>query len=258
MLLAIVLVVAAAPEVNLLSLEAGTVLGESAPAYGGAWSAEALTDGSATTGWSSPSGTRGPFAFSFELEQRSAMTALEVDNSGAEEGGYPGISAAVVELWVEGQKIVALEVPKRGKARAALPKNTLGRNVRLVVPKNHGNGSYTELMEVTLLGAGLEPTPAPSRSITALWAFEDGVIRLSADGGSLSGCVLRGADALRLRGTLAGHVAKVSVEGLDRTKGTATLVVSVGFASDDALQIEANDDLTALLALLQARPTSTR
>jgi hypothetical protein len=35
-------------------------------------------------------------------------------------------------------------------------------------------------------------------------------------------------------------------------------VVSVGFASDDALQIEANDDLTALLALLQARPTSTR
>jgi hypothetical protein len=167
-------------------------------------------------------------------------------------------------------------------------------------------------MEVAVLGHPLEPTPAPARSLGGTWALEDAsnpgsLIRLSTDGASVSGCVVRGAQGVRLHGTLAGHVARVSLEASDRTRGNATLVVSadgtrlrgryelggmgswsatrqdgppgdcelllaqlglarrldttservvlagVGFA-DDALLLAAGDDLSALVALLSARP----
>lgn len=309
-------VVAAAPDVNMLALEAGTVIIESSPSYGGAWTAEALADGSSATGFCGPQGTKGPFHFTFELEQRSVLTAVEVDNAGTEEGSYTGISAAVVEVWVSGAqsdsptKVATVKVPKGGKARAVLPKDTLGRFVKLVVPGNHGNAQYTELMEVSVLGHPLEPTPAPTRNIAGTWSLDDGVIRISADGASVSGCVSRANDAWRFRGTLAGHVAKVQVESLDRTRGNATLVVSsdgtrlrgryqlgsfgswsasrkegapidcellfaqaslarrldsarepvallgVGFNADDSAQLEANDDLSALAAILTSRPSA--
>lgn len=308
------LALAAAPDVNLLALEAGTVITESSAAYGGAWTAEALADGTAQTGFCGPQGTKGPFHFTFELEQRSVLTAIEVDNAGAEEASYPGISAAAVEVWVSGAqtdqptKVATLKVPRGGKARAALPKETLGRFVKLVVPGNHGHASYTELMEVAVLGHPLEPTPAPTRSIGGTWALDDGLIRIVADGSTVRGCVLRANDALRFRGSLAGHVAKIDLEGLDRAKGPGTLVVSsdgerlrgryqlagfgtwsatrkdgapvdceqliaqaslgrrldaardhvvllgVGFASDDAVQLEANDDLSALAGMMASRP----
>lgn len=313
-----VVAAAPAPDVNMLALEAGTVIIESSPSYGGAWTADALADGSTATGFCGPQGTKGPFHFTFELEQRSVLSAVEVDNAGAEESSYTGISAAIVEVWVSGAqsdtptKVATVKIPKGGKARAVLPKDTLGRFVKLVVPGNHGNASYTELMEVSVLGHPLEPTPAPTRSMSGVWSLDDGVMRIAADGATVSGCVLRANnDAMRFRGTLGGHVAKVSVESIDRTKGSATLVVSsdgtrlrgryqlgafgswtatrkegavidcdmlfaqasltrrldaareaivllgVGFnAADDSVQLEANDDLSALAAILSSRPTA--
>ncbi|MFO0597669.1 MAG: hypothetical protein U0228_20350 [Myxococcaceae bacterium] len=222
----------AVPEVNLLSIEAGAVLLDSSPSYGGTWSAEALADGAAGTGWSSPSGARGPFHFTFELEQRSVLTAIEVDNTNAEEPSYPGISASALEVWVMGAqtdqptRVATLKLGKRGKARLALPKDTTGRIIKLVVPGNLGHASYTELMEVAVLGHPLEPTPSPTRSLDGLWSLDDGVVVLTADQGAVSGCVRRANDALRFTGTVQGRVAQGSLEGLDRLKGSATFVVS--------------------------------
>ncbi|MFT3707693.1 MAG: discoidin domain-containing protein [Archangium sp.] len=312
----LLLAAAAGPDVNMLALEAGTVIVDSSPSYGGAWTAEALADGSASTGFCGPQGTKGPFFFTFELEQRSVLTSVEIDNTGDEEPSYPGISAASVEVWVSGaqtdqaQKVATVKVPRAGKARFALPKDTLGRFVKLVVPGNHGNPSYTELMEVAVMGHPLEPTPSPTRNIAGMWSLDDGVIRIAADGATVTGCVLRKNDAQRFRGTIAGHVAKVTLEGLDRTRGSATMVVTadatrlrgryqlggfgtwtatrkegalvdcdamiaqaalarrldaardslvlmgVGFAANDEVALEANDDLSSIVALLHDRPTA--
>lgn len=314
MIAPLLVVLAGAPDVNMLSLEAGSVVIDASPSYGGSWTAEALADGSSSTGWSSPMGSRGPFHFTFELEQRSVLTAVEVDNSGAEESSYPGISAATVEVWVSGAqsdqetKVATVKLPKKGKASMKLPKDTLGRFVKLVVPGNHGHASYTELMEVSVLGHPLEPTPAPTRSIAGNWLLDDGMMRITVDGPNVAGCVLRTNDAVRFRGTLAGRVARVTLEGLDRTRGTSTLVVAgdgerlrgryqlsgfgtwtatrkdgppmdcelllaqaslarrldgarenitligVGFGADDGVVLEANDELSALAALLKLRP----
>lgn len=225
---------AAAPDVNLLSLESGTVAIETPPSFGGAWSPESLVDGDPSTGWCSQSGAKGPWRFVFELEQRSALTALEADTSSSEEPGYPGISAKTIELWIsEGgapgsfTRVASVPVPKHGRAKVALPKQALGRFVQLVVVNNHGHASYTELMEVAVLGHPLEPSSAPAKSIAGTWALEGGgLVRLAEDGSTLSGCAVQGGAAWRLRGSIAGRVAKTTLEELDGTAGTSLLVSS--------------------------------
>ena len=55
----LLLVLAASPEVNLLSLEAGTVIVQSPASWGGTWTPEALADGDLATGWCAAVGTKG-------------------------------------------------------------------------------------------------------------------------------------------------------------------------------------------------------
>ena len=69
----VLLALAASPDVNLLTLEAGAVAVEASDSYGGDWTVDGLVDGNPRTGWCSPMGARGPWTFVFELEQRSAQ-----------------------------------------------------------------------------------------------------------------------------------------------------------------------------------------
>ncbi len=235
MLSLLALVLSAAPDVNLLSLEAGGVAVETPPTWGGAWSVEAMVDGSASTGWCSASGAKGPFRFVFELEQRSLVTSVEVDDRSTQEGSYPGISARALEVWVssagptEGFTLAAkLPVPKAGTASATLPKETYARWVRLVVPGNWGDAQYTELMEVSVRGHGLEPSPR--RPPLGTWALEHGtVLRLSDEAGAVNGCEVRTAgdrDVWLMRGETRGRVTAFTWRDVAAgSAGTSVVVV---------------------------------
>jgi hypothetical protein len=199
MFLAVGLLLAAAPDVNMLTLEAGSVPIETPATYGGSWSAYAMSDGTTSTGWCSANDAKGPFAFTFELEQRSQLTELEADNTGVEEASNPGISARNLEVWVstagprDGFTLAArLGLPKSAAATVQLPKETVARWVRIVIKSNWGNPHYTELMELSLRGHPLEPVLR--RGVHGEWDLAQGTLLQLADeegGGGLEGCELQ-------------------------------------------------------------------
>lgn len=225
---------AAAPDVNLLSLEAGAVAVEASDSYGGDWTVDGLVDGNPRTGWCSPSGARGPYTFVFELEQRSALTEVEVDDTNAQEREYPGISASGLEVWVSSTRgdaftlVTSLKLPKGGRVKVPLTEAPFGRFVKLVVTGNHGAPTFTELMEVAVKGHPLEPPGPPMRHASGTWDLAGGgVLRLLVDDGAqVHGCVVQGADAWRLRGAMTGRVARVTLESLDGAGEAATVVVA--------------------------------
>ena len=231
----LLLVLAASPEVNLLSLEAGTVLVQAPASWGGTWTPEALSDGDLATGWCAAVGTKSPFNFVYELEQRSALVSLELNNLNAEESSNPGVSASSVEVWVsstsatEGfNRVATVPLKKLGTARATLSKETLARWVRLVIPGNYGDLRYTELMEVTLLGHALEPSAG--QSLAGTWRLEGGgVLRLTSDGAALTGCATWADTVWGLKGTSRGRTAWLTWTD-EATTGNAVLAFG-----DDAL-----------------------
>jgi hypothetical protein len=231
---------AAAPEANLLSLEAGGLAVETPQAYGGGWSPERLVDADPSTGWCSADNAKGPWRFVYELEQRSELTAVEVDNSKAEEDSFPGISASGLEVWVSSTgpadgfiRVATVALKRAGSARATFPKGTLGRWVRLVVPGSLGDKRYTELMEVSVTGRPLEP--AEPKNLTGTWAVEGGGrVRLESDGGAVKGCaVLPVAQAWELRGVTHGRAAKLTWQSSVLPEGGTLFLL---LADDGTLQ----------------------
>lgn len=230
----VLLALAASPDVNLLTLEAGAVAVEASDSYGGDWTVDGLVDGNPRTGWCSPMGARGPWTFVFELEQRSALVEVEVDNTNAQEREYPGISASGLEVWVSSNRadgftqVTSLKLPKGGRARVPLAEAPFGRFVKLVVTGNHGATNFTELMEVSVKGHPLEPPGPPMRHASGTWDLSGGgVLRLVVDDDAqVRGCVVLGADAWRLRGAMAGRVARVSLDAPEGPPEAGTVVVA--------------------------------
>lgn len=230
---------AAAPEANLLSLEAGGLAVETPTSYGGGWSPERLVDGDPATGWCSADGAKGPWKFVYELEQRSRLLRVDVDNSGAQESGYPGISASGLEVWVSSSgptdgfaRVATVALKRGGRAQAAFPKDTFGRWVRLVVPGSLGDKRYTELMEVSVAGEPLEPSPP--RHFAGTWAVEGGGrVRLGGDGDTLEGCALfPAAQAWEFGGRVRGRSATLAWQSaLEAESGSLALLL----AGEDAL-----------------------
>lgn len=232
MLLLLSVVLAAGPEVNLLTLEAGTAPIEVPPTYGGAWALPAMFDGAPGTGWCSTDGAKGPFQMTFELEQRSAVTRVEVDNTGAEEADNPGISAKNIEVWTssvgpaQGFALAAkLTVPKSGTASAAPPKDTVARWVRVIVRGNWGHARYTEVMELSVRGRPLEPRGA--RPLSGTWKLDHGPLLLLGEGG---GCEVQGQapDAWLVKTeTVEGRSAQLGWSQVGTASaGTASVVVA--------------------------------
>jgi hypothetical protein len=236
MITALGLLLAAAPDVNLLSLENGGVPIETPPTYGGTWSVQAMFDGVSTTGWCSAEDAKGPFTFTFELEQRSLLTSVDADDTSAEETTNPGISTRALEIWVstkgpyDGYTLAAkLPMPKSGSAGSALPKDTLARWVRVVVKGNWGHPHYTELMELAVRGHGLEPPV--KRSVAGTWSLEHGtVLRLNDGDLFVSGCEATQSGEPQvwlMRGEQRGRVARFEWrEAAAENTGTAVVALT--------------------------------
>ncbi|MBL8950387.1 MAG: hypothetical protein JNK82_06400 [Myxococcaceae bacterium] len=235
MLLFLSVALAAAPDVNLLTLEAGTVPIEQPATYGGAWSLPAMYDGVPSSGWCSAADARGPFQLTFELEQRSLLSRVEVDNTGAEESSSPGIAAKQLEVWsatlaASGPYTLVgkLNVPKNGRAAVEVPKETFARWVRVIVKSNWGNPQYTEVMELVVRGHPLEP--GVRRAALGTWSLEHGPTLQLGEGG---GCEVATNDAWSVKTeSVNGRVTQLQwSQAGTGSSGTATVVV----ADDGAL-----------------------
>ena len=157
----------ASPRSNILARARGTAVISMSSSYGGSWTAANLADGSTSTGWSSAKGAAFPHTVVFELPQPHAIISIAVDNTGDQEGSYPGISSRRVAVYGSSTSITAgftqlsaFEARRGGRMEVTLGAPVTARWLKFVVSSNWGNAEYTEVMELEAYG---EPVGPPQR-----------------------------------------------------------------------------------------------
>ena len=175
----------ASPRSNILELAHGTVLVSVTSSYGGSWTAANLADGSTGTGWSSAQGAAFPHTVVFELPQPYAVASIAVDNSGDQEGSYPGISSRRVTVYGSTTsaaagftQLTAFEARRGGRMEGTLGAPMTARWLKFVVSSNWGNAEYTEVMELEAYGQPVAPQPradvtVPEAALRGLTALRD-------------------------------------------------------------------------------------
>jgi outer membrane protein OmpA-like peptidoglycan-associated protein len=221
----------AAERPNILGIASGAVLLSSTGEYSGGWMALNLFDGTTQRGWCSPANKPLQQAFVVELPQRYQLKSIVLDNTGAQEGGYPGISARSVELWASNvsadsgyRKIATLEAAQGARKEFALPAGTEANWLKLVVVSNWGHKQYTELMEVEAYGAATGP--APERApLSGVYDTNYGPLQLTRDGNRITGCYYGGNG--QIAGATDGRTINVEWrQGDGSTHGTALMTLS--------------------------------
>lgn len=230
----------AAELVDLLDADQGAILVSSPPSYANgvkSWAPYGLADGDAQRGWCSAEKKPTGGEFVYELEADSELKALRVQNAAAQEKGYAGISVKALELWGADatgpfRRIATFEALKGADKEFAVPAGAPVRRVKFVVASNHGNASYTEIMELDLLGRRVGPRPAVDAS--GEWYSDDyGRMRMKQRGTHVDGCYDYNHGLFS--GEVEGRVARVtwrefSDAGAEKSHGTATFVLGAGNA----------------------------
>jgi len=149
-------------DINLLSWGAGAIVVQTPPTEGGAtgqWSADALLDEVADSGWANKRGDLSPKVIVIEMTDRSEITRLEFDTAKAysrercakdvtveiserQDGGFSQIAKLSLAAAKDGQKF-------------ALNKPAAGRYVRLTVFNNYGDSQFMEIMNFKAYGKPL-------------------------------------------------------------------------------------------------------
>ena len=221
---------ATSPRIDLLELANGGVIVAVSSTYGSGWSALNIADGTTQYGWCSAEGAALPHTMVFELPQPYAISSVAVDNTGAQESGYPGISSKGVTVSGsttsanEGfTKLTAFEAPLGGRKEVKLGAPVTVQWLNFVVSSNWGNADYTEIMELEAYGQPVGPSPKVN--VAGVYQTNYGPMRIEQDGTSISGCYDQNGD---LSGNLNGRVMQFewrSNQG--KSVGTAIMVLSV-------------------------------
>jgi outer membrane protein OmpA-like peptidoglycan-associated protein len=219
---------------DALDFDNGAILASETGSYGsgiGAWSAWHLTDGDEEVGWCSPQGKPPGSTFVWDLDTVWEAKAFAVSTRNMQEGGYPGISARSVELWLaEGgpwKKAGSFQAGKLDRKEFPLPAGTRARQVKLVVTGNHGNAEYTEIAEIDLFGTRTAPV-APAR-IAGNHRTNYGPMRFVQEGDEVHGCYDWASRRSDVWGTVSGRNARVTwLEESDGSvrQGTAAFAVT--------------------------------
>lgn len=216
---------------DLLDLAAGTLVLSYSGQYSQEWGSMQLLDGTTSYGWSSPTGEPFPHQFVLELPRRYRLERLVLSNQGAQESGYPGISARNVDVSVavaapDGpfEQVKTVEVPPGGRAETTLPEGTEARWLKLVIRDNWGHEEYTELMELEGYGE-----PAGERldlpPVTGVYDTNYGLLKIVRDGSRVAGCYDWGDG--QIEGSTDGRVVRfewIQADGEER--GTALMVLA--------------------------------
>jgi hypothetical protein len=218
--------------VDLLRFDQGTILIEAPPSFAEGvdpWSAFRVSDGDAEVGWCSAEGSPTGGAFVFELETDARLEKLRIHDAAAQEKDYPGISVKSLELWGAGasgpfRKIATFQGPRGADKEFPVPAGAPVRRVKLVVRSNHGNPSYTEIMDLDVLGKKVGA--APRVNMTGDYYSEEWQgLRLEQHGTQLEGCYASGEGSIS--GEVLGRVAQVRWRQRGEQgemEGTATFV----------------------------------
>ena len=94
-----------------------------------------------------------------ELPQPYAISSVAVDNTGTQEGGYPGISGRAVTVYgsttsaPEGfSQLAAVEAGQGGRKKVSLSSLVTAHWLKFAVNLNWGNTSYAEIMKLEAYG----------------------------------------------------------------------------------------------------------
>jgi outer membrane protein OmpA-like peptidoglycan-associated protein len=226
----------ATTRIDRLDFASGALLVSASSEYGGGWAALRALDGGIEKGWCSEGGTPLPHTLVVELPQPYALTAIAVDNTGAQDDGYPGISSRAITVYGSTEsaqagfvKLTAFEAPRGGRKEVTLPQAATARWLKFVVGSNWGNEEYTELMELEAYGEPVGPAP----QVVAAGTYETtyGLMRLEQDGSKIRGCYdYRGG---QLDGTISGRVLQLQwrEEGENHTGGAIFIAQDDGALS---------------------------
>lgn len=215
---------------DLLDLESGALALSATTQFGGRWNVHSLLIGSNTSGWSSARGRPYPNDFVFELPRQYLLKSFVVDNTGAEESSFRGISGRHFVLsgsttsHEEGFDLILEGEAARGDRKVfLLEEPTEVRWLKLEVLSNWGNRHHTQLMELEAYG---EPAGevTQEKPIQGIYATNFGLMRLEQSADVVIGCY--DADNGTLSGRTDGRVLKFHWWENGPSSGLAFMVLS--------------------------------
>jgi hypothetical protein len=158
-LVAVICLAPSPAEKDLLDQNNGATIVSATSQYNDNWAPRLLLDQSTATGWCNADGSPLPQTIVIELAQASRLAEFVVDNTGAQESGYPGISARRFELWVSVsgsdsgfRQVLTGEAIQGGRRVFPLTPAVEARWLKLVVLSSWGHATYTEIMELEAYG----------------------------------------------------------------------------------------------------------
>ena len=219
-------------EINLLSWGAGAIVVQVPPSEGGdtgQWSADALLDELADTGWANKRGDLSPKAIVIEMTDKSEITRLEFDTAQAysRERSARDVTVEISDRQDDGfVQIAKLSLaPAKDGQKFPLSKPAQGRYVRLTVFNNYGDSQFMEIMNFKAWGKPLVKHVMHDYSGTYTSSYQD--LHLQQNGVSVGDCY-ETAEGLVENGGFEGRVLRFtwsSVEGQGkRWSGPAILI----------------------------------
>lgn len=220
----------AAEKVDRLDIASGAVLISATTEYNQKWAGMMLLDGSTDMGWCSKKGSPYPNTFLIELPNSVAISSFYIDNTNAQESGYPGISARRFKLHVsnksakEGFKLIYEGEAAKGQRKGfTIARPVPGQWLKLEVLSNWGDPQYTELMELEAYGEPIKAMIAP-KPIKGVYDTNYGLMWLRQSGTGIEGCY--DWDNGRLTGTTDGRVIRFQWTEDGPQIGTAVMVLT--------------------------------
>jgi outer membrane protein OmpA-like peptidoglycan-associated protein len=215
---------------DLLDLASGAVVLSATTQHGGKWNAQSLLDNSTVTGWSSTKDYPNPNAFLIELPGEFLLSSFVIDNTGAEESSFPGISARHFTLYGSTTSpeevfdlIISGQADKGERKVFRVDEPTKVRWLKLVILSNYGNPSHTQVMELEAYGEAVGDM-MQATEVHGIYATNYGLMRLEQSGSYVVGCYE--ADNGLLSGKTNGRALNFRWWEAGPNGGTACMVLS--------------------------------
>jgi len=229
---------------DLLNLASGAVVLSATTQHGGKWNAQSLLDNSTVTGWSSSKDYSNPNVFLIELPAEFLLSSFVIDNTGAEESSFPGISAHHFALYgstTSQEEVIDLIISgeaDKGKRKVfVLDEPTRVRWLKLVILSNWGNPSHTQVMELEAYGERVGTMIQAKKPVHGIYSTNYGLMRLEQSGSYVVGCYE--TDNGLLAGKTDGRVLDFHWWEDGPSNGTASMVLSSDGHSLNGLWYEA-------------------
>jgi outer membrane protein OmpA-like peptidoglycan-associated protein len=215
---------------DVLDLAEGAVVLSATSRYNEKWDPLLLIDGTTATGWCSAKGKAYPNHIMIELARTFRLKEFCIDNTDAQESGYPGISAREFKLYAstlsskDGFQLIYAGEAAKGKRKVFdLETTPEARWIKLEVLSNWGDNQYTEIMELEAYGDQAEEAP-DQRPIAGVYDTNYNLLRLEQSGNNIAGCY--DWDNGTLSGTTDGRVIRFQWTEDGPQIGTAVMVLT--------------------------------